>query len=275
MITSGAQSDRLHSEAMGLRAVSHGGGHQTTAMLVLAARGEIDFDLFLFANVGDDSEDPDTLSYMSEVAVPFAAEHGIEIVELRKTRHKKPDSLLSAIKRGRRVIPFRREKDGPPMNRACTAEWKVRPVAAELKRRGATAENPATVAIGYSTDEMERARTPGVDPRNPTQYVVYPLLDLGLRRSDCTQIIIDAGLPVPPPSSCWFCPNHKREVWVDIRRRRPDRFEAAVDLERWMTENDPTGRPVFFTRSGQPLDRAISQQGALFGDDCESGSCFT
>jgi hypothetical protein len=43
---------------MSLRVISYGGGVQSTALLVLAAQGRIDFGVFLFANVGDDS-DPD------------------------------------------------------------------------------------------------------------------------------------------------------------------------------------------------------------------------
>jgi hypothetical protein len=39
----------------GLRVVAHGGGKQTTAVLVLAATGRLDYKTFLFANVGDDS----------------------------------------------------------------------------------------------------------------------------------------------------------------------------------------------------------------------------
>lgn len=41
-----------------LRVFSFGGGVQSTAALVLAAQGEIDFTAFIFANVGADSEHP-------------------------------------------------------------------------------------------------------------------------------------------------------------------------------------------------------------------------
>lgn len=46
-----------------LRVISYGGGVQSTALLVLAASGRIDFRTFLFANVGDDSEHNATLVY--------------------------------------------------------------------------------------------------------------------------------------------------------------------------------------------------------------------
>ncbi|MHB9859083.1 hypothetical protein [Streptomyces sp. YIM S03343] len=43
---------------------------------MLAARGEIDFRSFLFANVGDESEHPATLAYAREIAIPYAAGGG-------------------------------------------------------------------------------------------------------------------------------------------------------------------------------------------------------
>ncbi len=64
---------------MSLRCVSYGGGVQSTSLLVLAAQGRIDFDLFLMANVGEDSEHPATLKYVREVAIPYAEERGIEL----------------------------------------------------------------------------------------------------------------------------------------------------------------------------------------------------
>jgi 3'-phosphoadenosine 5'-phosphosulfate sulfotransferase (PAPS reductase)/FAD synthetase len=51
-----------------LRAFAYGGGVHSTAALVLAAAGRIDFPVFLFANVGDDSEHPATLRYVRDLA---------------------------------------------------------------------------------------------------------------------------------------------------------------------------------------------------------------
>ena len=61
---------------MTLRVVSYGGGVQSTSLLVLAAQNKIDYKTFLFCNVGDDSEHPDTIKYVHEVAMPYAKEHG-------------------------------------------------------------------------------------------------------------------------------------------------------------------------------------------------------
>ena len=70
--------------AAAFRSFSFGGGWQSVAAMVLTAQGVLDFDVFLFANVGDDSEHPGTLAYFHQYAAPFAKAHGIELVELHK-----------------------------------------------------------------------------------------------------------------------------------------------------------------------------------------------
>lgn len=260
-----------------VRVVSYGGGVQSTALLVLAAQGRIDFDTFLFANTGDDSEHPDTLRFVREVAVPYAAEHGIEVVELHRTRRDgTKETLRDRLRRGSLAIPARREKDGPPMSRSCTADFKVAVVAKELKRRGATKDDPATVALGISVDEIQRAK-PGIDDRNPSQRRVYPLLDLGLHRRDCSDLIAAAGLPVPPKSACFFCPFHDIEAWRKLKRDTPDLFDTAAAMEGELADAKGDGRPVYLTRRGVPLAEAIDDQLVLdgMGDDCDSGWCFT
>lgn len=259
-----------------LTAASFGGGVQSMAMLVLAATGRLDVPLFIFANVGDDSEHPDTTAYVREIAQPYADAHGVELVTVqRHRRNGVPETLMEVLNRGRRCIPMRRAKDGPPMSRSCTADSKIAPIGKELKRRGATKENPARVAIGISVDEIERAK-PGIDPRSPHQERFYPLLDLGMHRSGCRRVITDAGLPVPPKSACFFCPFHDADAWRSLRRKRPDLFVQAVDLERRMSDASTDGRPVFLTRHGLPLDQTLNDQLSLDGmDGCDSGWCMT
>src|SRR5688500_9300479 len=105
---------------MSVEAFSFGGGVQSTAALVLAAQGRIAPRLFLFANVGEEAENPRTLRYVAEVAKPYAAEHGLELVELRKIlRGGEPDDLYRRILRTDRSLPFPvRMSNGAPGNRS-------------------------------------------------------------------------------------------------------------------------------------------------------------
>jgi len=276
-------------------AFSFGGGVQSTAALVLAARGDLPatddsnrWDVFIFANVGEGAEHPETLRYVEEYAKPYAAEHGIELVEIAKRkRDGSIDDLYTHLLKSERSvgIPVRMQS-GAPGNRSCTVSWKIRPIAKELRRRGARDEDGkrAIMGIGISLDEIQRAKHWGVvDPGNPHQVKEYPLLRLGVRREDAYRIIEDAGLPRPPRSSCWFCPFHTRTAWMRLRADYPDLFWKAVELERLLIERRRAlGKDaVWMTDFLRPLDQVIQDQLSLSLDEwtgdgatCDTGHCF-
>jgi hypothetical protein len=276
---------------MTIRAISYGGGVQSTALLALAAAGRINFPLFLFANVGDDSEDPRTLDYVRDVATPYAATHGIDLVELRRIkRDGTTATIVSEIERpgSRRVgIPVFMS-NGAPGNRSCTSEFKIRVIAREVRRRGATDDDPAIVGVGISLDESHRANTRRAEKG---ERIVYPLIGVGeetglrLTRADCRRIIADAGLPIPPKSSCYFCPFHRLSTWVELRRDRPDLFARAAQLEDTINATrDRLGKDhVRLTQTGLPLTEAVDDPDAQLlldlddgeGGSCDSGFCFT
>lgn len=256
---------------MPIRAISYGGGVQSTALLVLAAQRVIDFPLALFSNVGDDSEHPATLAYYHTHAVPYAARHGIELVELTKQPKGQPRTLYGVLTNpdSRSIgIPARLGGSGQPARRSCTVDFKIKRVIGELKRRGATATDPATTALGISIDEYHRMRT---DSGIPQQLLTYPLIDLRLSRDDCKALIETAGLPVPPKSSCYFCPFHSLTTWRAMRTNEPDLFAKSVALEAQLSERhqrlpDKHGNsrgPIFFTDTQRPLTDATEPTGQL------------
>lgn len=265
---------------MTVRCVSYGGGVQSTALLVLAAEGRIDFPLFLLANVGDDSENPATLVFVRDHAAPYAAAHGIELMELERTmRDGTTRTLLEEIRTQDRSIPIpARMGSGGFGRKRCTDRFKIAVVRREVLRRGATADDPAVVAIGISTDEIDRAGAgAGPDPRDPTRLRAYPLLDLGLSRQDCAATIRAAGLPVPPKSSCSFCPLHDKEGWRRLRREQPERWDVAVEVDATIRSRAlALGRgDMGLVSPTMPLAEAVDDQLALFGDGCDSGWCMT
>lgn len=293
-----------------VRAASYGGGIQSTSMLVLAARGAINFPTFVFSNVGDDSEDPDTLTYVEHVARPYAAHHGIEFVTVQRVPKKgahqgEVETLYGRLTRdGSRSLPIPvRMSNGAPGTRSCTFDFKIVPIGDFLQSRGACESNPAVVGIGISLDEIHR-----VNARKAMPYEVptYPLLDHTppLRRADCEGIILAEALPQhmveplravlhllpaitrrdlvasgftrmprPPKSACWFCPLHQLATWGTMRRDRPAMFDRAAKLETLLNERrDMLGKDhVFLTRRGEPLEAAIrAAQDELPIDDDDS-----
>ncbi len=263
-----------------LRTFSYGGGVDSTAGLVLAAQGQIDYPIFLFCNVGDDSEHPATLAYVQDVAKPYALAHGIELIELRHIRKDGTEETLykKLTRAGSRStgIPIRLEGSGAPGRRSCTSEFKIRRRAVWQRRHGATRAAPAVTGLGIDIDEFHRART---DSGIETQVLEYPLIDMRLNRQDCMNIITSAGLPIPPKSSCWFCPFHRMPAWQKLKRETPELFDRAVALEIILSDrSEMLGRgKVFLNRKMIPLDQAVGDQADMFESDdtCESGFCMT
>jgi hypothetical protein len=264
-----------------LDAFAFGCGWQSVAAMVLAARGDIDCRTWLFANVGDDSEDPATIRYLREHAIPFAERHGLDLKVLHRTRRDGTvETLYQRLTRpGSRSIPIPvRMPGGAPGTRSCTSDFKIKVTGRELKARGATAEHPWTLGIGISVDEIHRANNRRSEPY---ERLVYPLLDLGVRRADCPRIIRSAGLPVPPRSACWFCPNKRLQSWADQRRDNPNlfarscRLEQQINVRRQVLHRDP----VYFTGVGRPLAEAVNDDPVLpleaADGGCDSGWCFT
>lgn len=260
-----------------IRTFSFGGGVQSTAALVLAVQGKIDFPTFLFCNVGDDSENPKTLIYVEMVAKPYAAAHGIELITLRRDTRRGPETLLEHLLHHERslAIPVRMP-NGAPGRRSCTADFKIDVVAKWQKQHGATRANPAVAGLGISTDEIHRART---DSGIPHQVLEYPLIDLELDRDACIALIADAGLPVPPKSACWFCPFHRHAEWLRMQEEEPELITRAIWLENLLNRRrKQLGRsPVYLDRKAVPLAQALGIADVA-GDEsaefCESGYCM-
>lgn len=272
---------------MTVRTISYGGGVQSTALIVLATQGKLEpimggpLTAALFANTGDDSEHPKTLSFVREFMVPWAAERGVTVHELQRIKRDGSVETLwgRATHPEKRSLPIPvRLSNGAPASRHCTVDFKIKVLQKWIKQNGATAEDPAVVAVGISTDEYHRANNKS-DAKFEKR--VFPLLELGLSRMDCVEVIKEAKVPVPPKSSCFFCPWHSMEVWRDMRRDEPELFEKSAELEAILHEKaDRFGhKRAYLTRSLVPLKDAVGQpQPQLFQvfneGQCDSGVCW-
>jgi hypothetical protein len=271
-----------------LKVFSFGGGVQSTAALVLAAQGKIDYQKFIFCNVGNDSENPATIEYVEQYAKPYAAAHGVELIELQRYVKGEPVTIYGRLMKpnSRSIdIPVRMS-NGAPGNRSCTVDFKVKLVDKWLKDSGVRdvleAEKKssklfgglqprplAMVGLGISLDEFQRMH----DSREEWKQNDYPLIDLRIDRAQCFEIIRESGLPIPPKSSCYFCPFHRPQVWQEMRTNEPDLFRKAADLEDTLNERRKMlGKDaVYLTKFGKPLRMVTTDliQGQLFDSDDE------
>jgi len=229
-----------------MQIISYGGGIQTTALAILNAQGRTPTraSVAVFADPG--SEMPGTYEHV-DLMRGWLVKHGIELVTVK---NESDGPLEQYIRERSTVIPvYTRNADGGEGlgRRQCTDKWKRIPVERAMRELGAE-----TQQIGISLDEFWRMKTGGGR--------IHPLIDMKLRRSDCRQIIADAGLPIPPKSACYFCPLKKRAQWQQLAVYHPQLFGRAVDLEHIIRARKETRQHggAFLTDYRKPLEQMFS-----------------
>ena len=239
-----------------MKILSLGAGVQSSALLLLAVKREIECDGIMFADTG--VEKPTTYEFLEELK-KIVKEATIPYQEVA---YKGGATLYDyCIKY--RVMPS-------VIRRWCTDEFKISPIAKALKGQD------AEVMVGFSFDEQHRAKRGYQLPYKR----VFPLIELRLTQWDCGQIIIGYGLPVPTKSSCYLCPFQHPNSWRWIKRTFPDLFAKALEVEENFYRRKPEKRDFMGLFSGLPLWKAMGEgeQGLLMpwveNIGCYSGHCF-
>jgi hypothetical protein len=148
-----------------------------------------------------------------------------------------------------RMVPFIRY-------RLCTDKFKLRPIRKYC-------QPPAFELIGIDAGEDHRAKIRcdgGLESR-------YPLIEYGIDRRGCVQIIKDHGIPVPLKSGCFFCPMQPIAQWKLLRRKHPDLFCKVQKLEDRNNEyrRGKGKEPFYLYSNAKPLGEIVDEnQGELF-----------
>jgi len=268
-----------------LRVLSLGGGVQSSTLALMAAHGDVEsFDAAIFADTqAEPSEVYEWLDYL-EAKLPFPVKRvtaGSLLADSTKIRTSRSGRRYVNA----RIPAFVTSENGKGLlGRQCTRDYKIAPVARELRRMmgrrsiRSTAGILVNLAIGISRDEAQRMKP------SPFPWVehYWPLVDMGITREGCLEWMRAHGYKQPPRSACVFCPFHSDAEWRRLADTLPNEFERAVaferDLRSAVANQEAIRGDVFLHSSLRPLDevdfaeRAGYQQFDLFGNECE-GMC--
>jgi hypothetical protein len=256
-----------------LQVLSHGAGVQSTALLILAARGVFGrLDAAVFADTG--WEPAATYAHLDRLGREVAAPAGIPLI--RVTAGHIRAAALDPAHRFASMPLYVLGPDGSAgmARRQCTREYEIDPVKRQLRAMLGAPPRPDGVPgrvprgryavqwVGISADEAHRARTShrGVAYARPR----WPLLERGLSRADCVEVNASAGFVDVPKSACVGCPFHTNGQWREMRDHSPAEWADAVAFDRSIRAGsaraNALGRPLlgqaYLHRSRVPLDVA-------------------
>lgn len=270
-------------EEYDLTYLSFGAGVQSTALLIMSAlelHGVPKADYAVFADTqAEIQETYDHIERMKE----WVSAHGIEVVTV-SLGSLEQDVLVGGVRGNgisRESIPAYVKKENGKrgiLQRRCTWDYKI--VQIQKKVRELLGLEPGQVAkgkyrvramLGISTDEADRMKP----SREPWIFNAYPLIDAGLDRDACKQVITAAGIPEPPKSSCWFCPFHRDDYWLYLKNEHPEFWDRSLEFDRKIRHTlKGVVHPAYLHDSLIPLEQVQLEKGRsdVFSNEC-TGYC--
>lgn len=233
--------------------LSFSAGSQSTAILEMVLRGELDRpDRFIVLCADPGMEDSRSLVIRKYMLERCQAQ-GISCKVVAGGDLFK--DVIEGCRTGERI-------DSPPLwtvddagkvgqlNQQCTQAYKIRPIKREVRKEltamGVKSLTDGCVEqwIGFAYDERRRVKPPDA------RYIQfrYPLIDRKLTRRDVSAMYRRWGIDEPPTSVCNAC------------------FANGLDKFRWMYENDKAG-----WRQAVEFDNALRGPNGVPG---VKGTCY-
>ncbi len=209
--------------------LSYGGGVNSTALAILLVRGRLpQYVPFRLVFADTHNERDHTYQFISQSFGPWLRERGFDIEIVSDV-----ESVLSRWERYGCV--------GSRRLRSCTDHAKIRPINQHIESHGGGIR-----LVGIDAGETNRAVT--------RCGFLYPLVELGLDRDDCAEIIRGVGLPVPGKSGCWCCPFLRVQEIFGLARLYPcqlariERLEALATARKGKPRYQWSNKPVAYWR---------------------------
>lgn len=278
MIKKDYDDDKKH-----VHVLSYGGGTQSTALLLMALKGEINGvipDYIIFADTG--WEPKSIYAWIEKVNKYIKERFGREII-ITKQRNIREDIMNADTGKTNKFVTipaFIKNPDGTVGigRRQCTGDYKIKPVNKKIRELlGYVPKQRVKEVVhiwkGISTDEIQRVKP----SREVWQIAEHPLVDVvSIDRSACITYVEREGLGTPAKSSCIGCPFHDNATWREMKRSDKEAWEDAVLVDELLRGNATMKGEVFLHPSCKPLRQVDFGENQmefdLFDNECE-GMC--
>ena len=262
--------------------LSLGWGVQSFCIAVMVANGDLPpIDVAVHSDTGHENQG--TYAH-AEKWTPWLEERGVKVVTVQPSENKvvvmewaDKGTAMPSVQTP--AFSLRRKNgDEGQVRRQCTGDWKIRPIRRYIREQLGKRPRPGAVESwqGISLDEFKRMRSSDV------KYIenVYPLVDRRITRADCVVYLEQAGVDIPPKSSCTFCPYHSLATWKNMKAQGGPDWDEAVAVDTMIREKrrDFT---LYIHPARKPLEEAVripedfgAKQLRLDDIPCDGGVCF-
>lgn len=199
----------LEANAKSTLGLAYGLGVDSTAIIVGFVQRGIRPDFILFADVGAEKES--TYAYLPIIQNYLKQHHFPPVTVVKYVPPLSPYDTIEGNMVMNATLP------GATFGRgSCTVKWKIKP---QEKWEKDNVKGHIVKAVGFEAGEeyrQLRANDKAHAGTNSRTVCSYPLIEWGWTRDECKSRIHEAGLPVPPKSSCIFCPYLKPDELLDL-----------------------------------------------------------
>ena len=268
--------------APAIRYLSFGWGVQSWTIAAMMALGELPrVDYLIHADTRHERQA--TYDFRAQWE-PWLVANGLTAVTVQGSRTEVVHEVSSASVMIPAFTVDNKTGSHGQVRRQCTHDWKIAPIRHFIRaqmehRRIPVAPGVAEAWLGISWDECSRVRDS--DVIYTTNY--FPLVERRITRAGCVAWLESHGLPVPPKSSCTFCPFRNMESWRQLKRQGGVDWREAVTVDAAIRKKRPQNL-LYVHPIRKPLEEAVSipedSGGMQMSFDnseqpCDSGYCWT
>lgn len=213
--------------------VGYGGGVNSLAVLLALHENNLVPDLVSFADTR--GEKPETYAHLEQVVKPWLKKVGfpeLTIVVKNSMYESLEDNCLR-----KNMLPSRAYGYS-----SCADKWKIQPQEKFLnhwepaKAAWVAGIKPIKI-LGYDAGKRDVKRAAKSKIEDEKLRYWYPLVEWGIDRERCVDLIEAHGLTVPPKSACFFCPSSTKSEVIQLSKEHPELFKRAVQMEQNAKEN--------------------------------------
>lgn len=211
-----------------INVISYGGGTQSTAMLLMLLKNNINIDEILFADTQNEEQ---AIYDQIEIVNEYLKDHYNKSITIISSSSLIEDQIKFYKGQLKRVdhIPFWLVDQNGNLGKMpfsqCSIAYKINPIRRYIRKKYGSAQ--INMYIGYSVDEITRVK----DSKFKNTIHHFPLINWNMTKYDCINYVKDHLGFIPKSSVCYMCFANDFERVYQTFLNDPIRWQKILELD--------------------------------------------